>query len=54
MQFFNFIKILLNCVPNNFLQQGYTPYSAPLLPPFHRPTTWGNPLTPHIDRSLVN
>jgi hypothetical protein len=46
--FFNFIKILLNCVPNYFLQQGYTPYGAPSLP-FPRRTTPGDPSTPHID-----
>jgi hypothetical protein len=27
--FSNFIKILFNYVPNDFLQQGYTPYDAP-------------------------
>jgi hypothetical protein len=49
----NFIKILLNCVPNDFLQQRYTPYGAPPLP-FPRPTTPGDPSTPHVDNSQVN
>jgi hypothetical protein len=41
MQFFQFQTILLNCVTNDFLQQGYTLYSSPS--PFHRPTTRGDP-----------
>jgi hypothetical protein len=47
--FFNFIQILLNCIPNDFLQQGYTLYSVP--PPFPRPTTPGDPSTPPVDSS---
>jgi hypothetical protein len=50
----NFIQILLNCVLHDFLQQGYTLYSAPQQPPFHRPTISGDPLTPHIDSVWVN
>jgi hypothetical protein len=52
--FFNFIKILLNYVPNDFLQQAYTPYGAPPPLTFPRLTTPGNPSTPHIDSSQVN
>jgi hypothetical protein len=52
--FSNFIKILLTYVPNDFLQQGYTLYGAPPLPPFPHPTTPGDPLTPHVDSSQVN
>jgi hypothetical protein len=52
--FSNFIKILLNRVLNDFLQEGYTPYNAPPPPPFPRPTTPGDPSTPHVDSSQVN
>jgi hypothetical protein len=47
--FSNFQTILLNCITNDYLQQGYTPYGPP--PPFPRPTTSGDPSTPHVDSS---
>jgi hypothetical protein len=50
--FSNFQTILLNYVTNDFLQQGYTLYG--LSPSFPRPTTPGDPSTPHIDSSQVN
>jgi hypothetical protein len=52
--FSDFIQILLNRVLHDFLQQGYTPYGAPQLPPFPRPTIPGNPSIPHIDNAQVN
>jgi hypothetical protein len=46
--FSNSIKILLNYVPNDFLQQWYTLYGvAP--PPFAHPITPGDSSTPHVD-----
>jgi hypothetical protein len=51
--FSNFITILLNYVTNSFIQQVYTLYGPPP-PPFPRPTTLGNPSTPHVDSSQVN
>jgi hypothetical protein len=48
----NFITILLNCVTNDFLQQGYTPYGPP--PLFPHPSTPGEPSMPHVDRSYVS
>jgi hypothetical protein len=49
MKIFQFQIILLNCVTNDFLKQGYTPYS--LSPPFPHPTTPDDPSTPHIESS---
>jgi hypothetical protein len=51
MQFVQF-QILLNCVTNNLLQDGYSQYGTPLL--FPRLTTSGDPSTPCTDRSQVN
>jgi hypothetical protein len=47
--FSNFITILLNYVTNDFLHQGYTLYGPP--PLFPRPTTPGDPSTPHVDNA---
>jgi hypothetical protein len=47
--FFNFQTILLNCVTNDFLQQGYTPYGPS--PSFSHPTTPGDPSTQRIHNS---
>jgi hypothetical protein len=43
--FSNFIQILLNHILNDFLEQGYTPYSSPQPPPFPCPTTPGDTST---------
>jgi hypothetical protein len=50
--FSNFRTILLNCVTNDFLHQGYTPYGLP--PPFPHPTTPDDPTTPCVNNSQVN
>jgi hypothetical protein len=53
--FSNFIQILLNCILNDFLQKGYTPYGMPSPPPsFPRPTTLGDPSTPQVDNMQVS
>jgi hypothetical protein len=49
--FFNFIQILVNRVLHDFLQQGYTVYGVPQPLPFSRPTTLGDPSTPHVDNA---
>jgi hypothetical protein len=49
---YQFQTILINCVPNDFLQQGYTSYGSP--PQFPRLTTPGDPSTPCVESSQVN
>jgi hypothetical protein len=51
MQFFQFQTILLNCVTNDFLQQGYTLYCRPLS--FPHPIAPEDPSTPHVESSQV-
>jgi hypothetical protein len=50
MQFVQF-QTLFNCVTNDFLKHGHSPYGTP--PPFPHPTTLGDPSTPCANSSQV-